>query len=77
MHKLALTGKSLKKSWTGALKVVTLSFIIVGVHAEEESIIDSAIVTSDCDNAWCYNQDLAIGPSFKSYWYDRIMGDSD
>ena len=54
-----------------ALKAILL---LTSVHAEEESILDTATVTSGCD---CGNEQLVIGPGFKSHWYSGNDPNSD
>ena len=48
-----------------ALKAILL---LRSVHAEEESILDTATVTSACSASKCVNEQLVIGPGFKSRW---------
>ena len=57
-----------------ALKAVLL---LKSVRAEEESILDTATVTSTCYSLWCVNEQLAIGPGFKSYWFDLSNPNGD
>ena len=49
-----------------ALKAILL---LKSVHAEEESILDTATVTSDCASSACVSEQMVIGPGFKSRWY--------
>ena len=57
-----------------ALKAILL---FKSVQAEEESILDAATVTSACDDINCGDEQLVIGPGFKSRWlqYDNPNGD--
>ena len=49
-----------------ALKAVLL---LKSVRAEEESILDTATVSA-CDPTNCVNEQMVIGPGFKSWWLD-------
>ena len=49
-----------------ALKAILL---LKSVHAEEESILDTATVNSTCSSGDCRDEQLVISPLFKSRWY--------
>ena len=57
-----------------ALKAVLL---LQSVRAEEESILDTATVTSPCHSNHCVNNQMVIGPGFKSRWYDTSNPNGD
>ena len=61
----------LKTFFTTACKAMLLRL----VHAEEESILDQATVTSSCNQ--CSDEQMVIGPGFKSKWYDNTNGNGD
>ena len=54
-----------RTSFITALKAILL---LGSVHAEEESILDTATVTSACTANKCVNEQLVISPGFKSRW---------
>ena len=64
-------------SRTFLITAIKAILLLNSVHAEEESILNTAIVTSDCDAAICKDEQLVIGPSFKSRWFSlsNLNGD--
>ena len=66
-HIIARAGKVLKLTCRVALLAG-----IQCVLAEEESILDLATVLSICDTSDCDDEQLVIGPGFKSRWFKEL-----